>query len=107
MYINSTGYYVPSQRVDNNYLLNINGLTDEWIVKRTGIRSRSKAASDESQNTMAFNAVNDAIAGLPYDIKDVDLIVSASYSIYDTVATVAHEVQRRFGIDGAKAVCAT
>ena len=107
MYINSTGYYVPSQRVDNNYFLNINGLTDEWIVKRTGIRSRSKAASDESQNTMAFNAVNDAIAGLPYDIKDVDLIVSASYSIYDTVATVAHEVQRRFGIDGAKAVCAT
>ena len=45
MYINSTGYYVPSQRVDNNYFLNINGLTDEWIVKRTGIRSRSKAAS--------------------------------------------------------------
>lgn len=33
MYINSTGYYVPSARIDNAYFENVNGLTDEWIVK--------------------------------------------------------------------------
>ena len=104
MYINATGYYIPSARVDNAHFLPINGLSDEWIVKRTGIHTRSKAAPDENQNTMALKAVEDALKDLPYDIKDVDLIVSAAYSAYDTVATVAHETQKAYDIDGAKAV---
>ena len=107
MYINATGYYVPSQRVDNAHFLDVNGLTDEWIVKRTGIHTRSKAGDGETQNTMAIEAVKDAMRNLPYEIKDIDLIVSASYCICDTVATVAHEVQREFGVDGARAVCVT
>lgn len=104
MYINATGYYIPSERVDNAHFLPINGLTDEWIVKRTGIHTRSRAAADENQNSMALAAVADAVRSLPYDIKDVDLIVAAAYSAYDTVATVAHEAQKAFGIDGAKAL---
>lgn len=104
MYINATGYYIPTERVDNAHFLPINGLTDEWIVKRTGIHTRSRAAADENQNSMAIAAVRDALKNLPYDIKDVDLIVSAAYSAYDTVATVAHETQKEFDIDGAKAL---
>lgn len=53
---------------------------------------------------MALAAVRDALPSLPYDIKDVDLIVAACYSVYDSVATVAHEAQREFDIDGAKAL---
>ncbi|MCM1503625.1 MAG: ketoacyl-ACP synthase III [Muribaculum sp.] len=104
MYINSTGYYVPQQRVHNDYFLNVNGLSDEWIYKRTGIRSRSKAGEGEGHNSMGLAAIENAIKSLPYDIKDVDLIVSASYSPYDTVATLAHVAQRKYGIEGAKAV---
>ena len=107
MYINSTGYYIPAQRIDNAYFLPINGLTDEWIVKRTGIHTRSRCGEGENVNTMAFEAVENALPQLPYDIKDVDLIVAAAYSIYDTVATVGHEIQKKFDIDGAKVVCAT
>lgn len=104
MYINSTGYYVPELRVNNDYFLNVNGLSDEWIYKRTGIRSRSKAAEDEGHNSMGIASIEDAVKSLPYDIKDVDLIVSASYSPYDTVATLAHVAQQKFGIEGARAV---
>ncbi len=104
MYINSTGYYVPELRVNNDYFLNVNGLSDEWIYKRTGIRSRSKAAEDEGHNSMGIASIEDAVKNLPYDIKDVDLIVSASYSPYDTVATLAHVAQQKFGIEGARAV---
>ena len=96
--------HIPSERVDNAHFLPINGLTDEWIVKRTGIHTRSRAAAGENQNSMALEAVADAARALPYDIKDVDLIVAAAYSAYDTVATVAHEVQKAYGIDGAKAL---
>lgn len=104
MYINSIGNYVPSTRITNDYFEKVNGLTPEWILQRTGIHSRSKAQADENSDTMAINAIEAAIPGLPYDIKDVDLIVAACYSVYDTVATPAHVAQRHFGIAGAKAV---
>lgn len=104
MYINATGFYIPSKRIDNAYFLPINGLSDEWIVKRTGIHTRSRAGEDENQNTMAFAAVENALPSLSYDIRDVDLIVAAAYTAYDTVATVAHEVQKAYDIDGAKAL---
>lgn len=104
MYINSIGNYVPSIRITNDYFEKVNGLTPEWILQRTGIHSRSKARSDENSDTMAINAIEAAIPGLPYDIKEVDLIVAACYSVYDTVATPAHVAQRHFGIAGAKAV---
>ncbi len=104
MYINATGYYVPAGRIDNEYFKDVNGLTSDWIYKRTGIKSRSKAAPGENHNSMGLAAINDALKSLSYDVKDVDLIVSASYSPYDTVATLAHVAQREYGIDRARAV---
>lgn len=104
MYINATGYYIPSARIDNAHFLPINGLTDEWIVRRTGIHTRSHVAEGEGHNSMGLDAIRNALPSLPYDVKDVDLIVSAAYSAYDTVATLAHEAQKEFDIDGAKAV---
>ena len=107
MYINSTGYYIPAERVPNEHFLNLNGLTSEWILQRTGIRTRSKAGEGEGHNSMGLAAIRDAIKTLPYDIKDVDLIVSAAYSPYDTVATLAHIAQRDFNMEKAKAVYAS
>ena len=104
MFINATGFYVPEERVDNQHFLELNGLTSEWIEQRTGIRSRSKAKAEENINTMSMEAVRNALPKLPYDITDVDLIVSASYSPYDTVATAAHLAQYEFNIENAKAL---
>lgn len=104
MYLNATGYYVPTPRIDNAYFTEKIGLSDEWIVKRTGIHTRSRVGDGENQNTMALEAVADALPKLPYDIKDIDLIVAAAYTAYDTVATVAHQIQKAYDIDGAKAL---
>lgn len=104
MYINSMGNYVPSERITNDYFENLNGLEPGWILQRTGITSRSKAAPGEGSDSMALAAIEDALKNQPYDIKDVDLIVAACYSIYDTVATPAHIAQQHYDISGAKAV---
>jgi 3-oxoacyl-[acyl-carrier-protein] synthase-3 len=104
MFVNAFGSYIPEKRVDNAYFLNVNGLTDEWIYTRTGIKTRSKAGEDENTNTMGINAVASAKQNLPYPIEEIELIVGATYSPYDTVATLAHAVQREFNITGAKAV---
>ena len=103
MYINATGFYIPEERVSNEYFSKITGLTDEWIIQRTGIRTRSRAAAGENINTMSVDAVKNALPNLPYNIKDVDLIISSTYSPYDTVGTAAHVVQREFGVGETKA----
>lgn len=104
MYINSIGSYVPQGRVGNDYFKDVNGLSDDWIVQRTGIKNRSKAGKGENVDTMGLEAIEAALPGLPYDITEVDLIVAAFYSVYDTVATVAHVAQQRYQISGAKAL---
>ena len=88
----------------NQHFFELNGLTSEWIEQRTGIKTRSKARPDENINTMGLEAIRNALPKLPYDIKEIDLIVAASYSPYDTVATAAHVAQREFQIQEAKAL---
>ncbi|MDE6741107.1 MAG: ketoacyl-ACP synthase III [Muribaculaceae bacterium] len=107
MYINAIGHYIPSKRISNEYFKDLNGLDADWIVQRTGIESRSRCSEDENVDTMAFEAVENALPRLPYPIQDVDLIVAAHYCAYDTVGTAAHRVQRKYGIEGAKAVYAS
>jgi 3-oxoacyl-[acyl-carrier-protein] synthase-3 len=107
MYINATGYYIPSTRVPNDYFTKVAGLTPQWIEKRSGIKTRARAGADENCETMAIAAVDDALKNLTaYDIKDIDLIVAASYTPRDLLATLAHVVQRHYDIghDGLRAV---
>jgi len=102
MYINTTGYYIPQTRVPNEYFTQVNGLTSDWIYQRTGIKTRSRASEKETMNYMCEEAVKDALDNLTYDIKDVDLIIFASYTPYDTIATVGHHIQREYNITDAK-----
>ena len=103
MFINALGYYIPEHRTPNSYFLEINGLSDEWIYQRTGIKTRAWANETETIDYMCIESVKRAIPQLPYDVSDVDLIVFASYTPSDTVATTAHIVQREFMIENAKA----
>ena len=104
MYINSMGHYIPTGRIPNEYFEKVNGLTPDWILQRTGITCRSKANADENCDTMALEAVEDAMKGLPYSIKEVDLIIGAYYAVYDSVATAGHVIQQKHDVKGAKVV---
>ncbi len=103
MFVNATGYYIPEKRLKNDYFSRLHGLDEDWYVKRTGIISRARANDKETIDYMCIAAVNNALPQLPYDIKEVDLIVFASYTPADTVGTTAHVVQREFQIERAKA----
>jgi len=104
MYINALGHYLPAELVPNSYFFEVNGLTDEWIYTRTGIKTRTRAKVGENTNTMGIEAVKAALNDLPYPITDVDLIIGASYSPFDTVATMAHIAQKEFCIPDAQAL---
>ena len=104
MYLNSIAHYLPSIVIGNDYFLDKNGLTDEWIYTRTGIKTRKKAEPDENANTMAIEATEKVIKANSYPIEDVDLIIGGTYTPYDTVGTLAHVVQEHFNVSDVRTV---
>ena len=102
MYINAASHYLPSTTIPNEYYADLIGLSDEWIFKRSGIRARTRATPPENTNTMTIEATKPGIDRLPYPVEDVDLIVGATYTPYDTIGTLAHAVQRFFHIPKAR-----
>lgn len=101
MFINTASHYIPKEIIPNSYFLDKNGMDDESIIRKSGIKNRRRAAANENTNTLAVSAVEAGIANLPYDITEVDLIVGATYTPYDTVGTLAHVVQQKYEIDKA------
>lgn len=102
VYINSTGFYIPSDRIPNSYFAKLYDKPEDWFVQRTGITTRARANEKETIDYMCIRAVQDAMHTVPFPITEVDLIVCASYSPDDTVGTTAHRIQREFGIENAK-----
>jgi 3-oxoacyl-[acyl-carrier-protein] synthase-3 len=98
MYIHAVSHYVPSEVVGNEHFTRLNGLSSEWITERTGIQERRKAAPDENTNTMALEAVRRLFDKATIDPSQIDLIVGATYTPYDTIVTLAHVVQHNLGV---------
>lgn len=107
MFIHFTAHYLPKTIIPNAYFTELNGLTDEWLESRTGIKERRKASENEDLNTMAIAAV-DALKGkMAFDLSEIDLIVGATYTPADTVVTHAHVVQQHLDISDIPVVCAS
>jgi 3-oxoacyl-[acyl-carrier-protein] synthase-3 len=97
MYINSIARYVPAKVLGNEHFAQTCGISNEWIVERTGILERRMCPEGENTNTMGFEAVNSLIDKLGYK-PAFDLIIGATYTPYDTVVTLGHYVQHHLGI---------
>ena len=103
MFILATSDYVPRRIVDNEYFSQLLDKPASWFEQRTGIRQRHRNEGEENVHTLALGAV----AGLREQgaLPDrVDLIIAASYTPLDTIGTMAHVIQRKFGLHGAKAM---
>ena len=100
MYLHHVAAYLPEAVVTNAYFTRLNGLANEWIIERTGIRERRKAAPGENTNTMAIAATRAALAAAPaFDQQSIDLIVAGTYTPHDTIFTAAHAVQRDLDVN--------
>jgi 3-oxoacyl-[acyl-carrier-protein] synthase-3 len=104
MYINGLSEYLPERVVDNQYFSEKTGREPAWFEARTGMRERRRAGPGENASTMAVEAVERLKASLPNGLGKVDLIVGGSYTPWDTLATMAHVVQRKFDLQDARAL---
>lgn len=78
--ITGTGSYLPGPAQSNADLIAARGLesTDEWIVERTGIRSRHLAPEGVAASDLALEASRNALAAAGREANDIDLIVLAT-----------------------------
>src|SRR2546426_5785485 len=78
--IRGVGCYVPEARLTNQALATRLGVTDDYIVKLTGIRERRRAAPEEATSDMAVLGAPAALdhAGLPPEVIDWGLVAPAT-----------------------------
>jgi len=74
----SIGAYAPSNVLSNADLEKMVDTSDEWIMKRTGIKERRIAGEDEVTSDMGATASKIAIERANLKPEDIDLIVCAT-----------------------------
>ena len=97
--IAGVGSALPKRCVTNAELSETVDTSDEWIVERTGIRSRYIADGSETTATLATDACRRALAHAGIDARDIGLIVLATATPDQTFPSSATKVQAALGID--------
>lgn len=102
--ITGTGSYLPPLALSNNDLV-ARGVdtSDEWIVERTGIRSRHIADEGQMASDLALEASLKALAAAGIASGKVDLIILATSTPDYIFPSTACLLQSKLGISGAAA----
>mgnify|MGYP002778742800 CR=1 FL=1 len=95
------GSALPQRRVDNAELAAEVDTSDEWIVERTGIRTRYIAGEGETTASLAAEASRRALEQAGLEPADVGLIVLATATPDQTFPSSATKVQHLLGIKDA------
>lgn len=95
--ISGLGTSVPDAVVRNDRIAARLGVSDEWIVKRTGIHSRHVAASGERLSDLAAEAGRSALEDAELEADDLDLILVATSTADDLLPNAAPLVAGALG----------
>lgn len=93
-----TGSCLPVREMTNAELTTIVDTSDEWIVERTGIRTRRIAGEGETTSTLATGAARKALEAAGVDASDIGLIIVATATPDFTFPSVGTQVQAALGI---------
>ena len=96
--IKGVGSALPKRRVDNAELAETVDTSDQWIVERTGIRSRYIADDTETTASLAADAARRALDHAGMVPQEIDLIVLATATPDQTFPSSATKVQATLGI---------
>jgi 3-oxoacyl-[acyl-carrier-protein] synthase-3 len=95
--VTGVGGYLPDEIVTNDDLAKVVDTTDEWIIERTGIRQRHRAAEGQAVSDLAVEAARRALAAAGKTPADVDLIIVGTTTPDLTFPATATIVQRKLG----------
>jgi 3-oxoacyl-[acyl-carrier-protein] synthase-3 len=95
--VTGVGGYLPDTVVTNADMEKVVETSDAWIVERTGIRARHRAAEGQYTSDLATEAAQRALAAAGRSAADVDLIIVATTTPDLTFPATAAIVQRKIG----------
>ena len=95
--VTGVGAYLPEEVVTNADLSKIIDTSDAWIVERTGIHERRRAAPEQGASDLAVEAAKKALAAAGRSAADLDLIIVATTTPDLTFPATAALVQRKLG----------
>ncbi len=96
--IAGVGSALPKRRIDNDELCQQVDTSDQWIVERTGIKSRYVAGDGETTASLAAAAALKALENAGLAANEIDLIVLATATPDQTFPSSATKVQATLGI---------
>jgi 3-oxoacyl-[acyl-carrier-protein] synthase-3 len=100
----SIGAYVPEKILSNADLEKMVDTTDEWILKRTGIKERHIAADDEVTSDLGAKAAEMAIERSGIAKEDIDLVLCATVTPdYFNMPSTACIISDKIGINNVQA----
>lgn len=102
--ITGTGGYLPGRPVTNHDLVS-RGIetSDDWVVERTGIRTRHFAAEHEQSSDLALQASLRAIEASGIDRSRIDLVIVATSTPDWIFPSTACLLQSKLGLGEAVA----
>jgi 3-oxoacyl-[acyl-carrier-protein] synthase III len=100
----SVGVSLPERVVENSEINARLGVSDDWIVRRTGIRSRHIAEPEERLATHATCAARNALERAGVTPEDVDLVLVATTTADEVMPNAAPLVAHSLGASGAGAI---
>ena len=96
----ATGAYVPPHAITNEELAPL-GYDADWIVQRTGICARRRAADDVACSDLAYEAASRCLAQAETAADELDLIIVATLTGDSPIPSTACHLQRRLGARAA------
>lgn len=94
--IAATGSYLPEEIVENSDLAQL-GCDSDWIVQRTGILQRRRAAPSEAASDLALRAAQQCLERAGASAADIDLIIVATMTPDHPTPSTACHLQRQLG----------
>ena len=91
------GSYLPEKVMTNADFERIMDTSDQWIVQRTGIRTRHFAAPNETVADMAVIAAQRALENAHLAIDDIDLVIVATTTPELDFPSVGVQVMGKLG----------
>lgn len=98
------GAYVPEKIYDNAYMESIVDTSDEWIMRRTGIKERRISADNEYTTDMATIAAQKALESAGLKAEDIDLLLLGTVTPDYFTPSCACVVQNNIGAVNAAAI---
>lgn len=97
--LKSIAAYIPEKVLSNADLEQMVDTTDEWIVKRTGIKERRLAQEGQTTSELGVKAALLAIQRAKLKVTDIDTIIAASLSPdYFTMPSTACKIAAHLGL---------